>query len=190
MKSYLSESAQQVPGLRGVFVTAMPDCLLFDSWTDEEAWNADELATYFGDLVRANRRGLRSLGSWSSDMSVTIESADTLLVLAELSEHFVCGCVFERDVPLGMVRLSLRRFYETIRENLPQITAEERARAVRLMDFVHRYAPDPHTVLMRVSARTGISTEALNDPASLDEAQTDAIEQAAKRILGLETISL
>ncbi len=86
----IREVVADVPSLRGIFVTAMPDCLLFESWTrPEESWVPEDAASYFGDLVRANREGLRALQSWSAEMQVTIESADLLLVLRELRGDFV-----------------------------------------------------------------------------------------------------
>ena len=102
----LDEVVEGVPALRGLFVTLMPDCLLFDSWMRPDGdWTPEDVASYFGDLVRANREGLKSLRSWSADMQVTIESADALVVLKELRGDFVVSFVFDRETPLGMVRL-------------------------------------------------------------------------------------
>lgn len=56
----VARSVGDIPALRGAFVTAMPDCLLFDSWSrEQEDWTVEDVASYFGDLVRANREGLR-----------------------------------------------------------------------------------------------------------------------------------
>lgn len=185
----LEQVVVDVAPLRAVLVTAMPDCLLFDSWVREnDEWAPSDVASYFGDLVRSNRGALKSLGSWSSEMQVTIESADTLVVLREINEHFVAGCIFDRAAPLGMVRLHMNRMLERIAAGLPEIRAEERPRSVRVIEFLQRYAPDPHAVLMRVSLRTGISMEALENPASLADADTEKLEAAAKRILGLEQL--
>lgn len=185
----LEQVVRDVGPLRAVLVTAMPDCLLYDSWVnDEGTWTAEEVASYFGDLVRSNREALKSLGSWSSEMQVTIESADSLVVLREINEHFVAGCIFERSAPLGMVRLHTNRMLDRISAGLPEVLAEERPRGARVIDFLHRYAPDPHAVLMRVALRTGVSMEALANPTALDAGQVEKIEEAAKRILGLEQL--
>ena len=183
--------ASEVASLRAILVTAMPDCLLVNSWLrGDEEWMVEEVATYFGDLVRSNRSALKSLGSWSSEMQVTIESADALILLSEIDEHFVCGCVFERGVPLGMARLQVRRLLEHARAGLPKVSAEERPRAVRVIDFLHRYAPDPHAVMMRLSLRAHLSMDLLRDPSALTPEQTVALENAAKAILGLETLDV
>lgn len=189
-KSAVQEAVSDVPSLRGVFITAMPDCLLFDSWTHpEETWSAEDAASYFGDVVRANREGLKSLKAWSAEMQVTIESASVLLILKELRD-FVVTLAFERDLPLGMVRLHTKRVIERLNAILPKLEATERPRGVRVIEFLERYAPDAHAVLQRVSLRTGIGIDALRAPDRLDADQTTMLEETVKDILGLDTLSI
>lgn len=191
MDRYIEQAVVEIPQLIGVFVTAMPDSLLFSSWVrDGTEWSAEDVAAYFGDLVRANREGLKALGSWSSEMQVTIESAESLVVLRELSPDFVCGCVFERSAPLGMVRLNLKRLLERIAHALPKIQPEDRPRALRIMEFLDRYAPDSHAVALRVSLRSGISLDDLKTPASLTADQVQRLEDTACKILGVKQLSL
>ncbi|MCB1034973.1 MAG: hypothetical protein KDD47_14190 [Acidobacteria bacterium] len=148
------------------------------------------MAAYFGDLVRANREGLKTLGSWSSEMQVTIESADRLIILTEINEHFVCTCSFDRDVPLGMARLHLKKVLDRVRTVLPTFDVEEKPRGARIIDFLNRYAPDPHAVMLRVSLRTGIPIEEMGAPQDLSDEQVAAVESATKRILGLQSLSV
>lgn len=191
MDRYLEQAVTEVPQLIGIFVTAMPDSLLFSSWVRSGTeWSAEDVASYFGDLVRANREGLKALGSWSSEMQVTIESAESLVVLRELSTDFVCGCVFERNAPLGMVRLHLKRLLERVGAALPKVQAEDRPRGLRIMEFLDRYAPDPHAVALRVSLRSGISIDELKSPASLNADQIRRLEETACKILGVNQLSL
>jgi predicted regulator of Ras-like GTPase activity (Roadblock/LC7/MglB family) len=180
------------PALRGVFVTAMPDCLLFTHWQREnERWIAEEAAAYFGDLVRANREALRALSSWSSDMQVTIESRDVLLVIREINANFVVACAFEKNAALGMVRMYVRRVISVLEELLPKIEQKQLPRSVRILEFLDRYAPDAHAVRHRVALRTGIAFETLqNDAATLDEAQVGALEEAVCDILGLDRVEV
>lgn len=186
----LDEVVEGVPALRGLFVTLMPDCLLFDSWVRADGdWAPEDVASYFGDLVRANREGLKSLHSWSADMQVTIESADTLVVLKELRGDFVASFVFDRETPLGMVRLFVKRLLQRLEVMLPETLVEERPRAVRALEFLQRYAPDPHATLMRVALKSGLSMEVLEKAESLDDDAADRIEDAAKDILGLESLA-
>lgn len=188
--SNLKEAVAGVTPLRGLFITLMPDCLLFDSYVRPGGdFVAEDVASYFGDLVRANREGLKSLRSWSQDMQVTIESDDTLVVLKELRGDFVASFVFDRETPLGMVRLFVRRLLDRLETSLPDTEVHERPRAVRALEFVQRYAPDPHATLMRVALKSGLAMEALQKPESLDDAAADRIEEAAKDILGLEQLS-
>jgi predicted regulator of Ras-like GTPase activity (Roadblock/LC7/MglB family) len=189
--SLLAEAAAEIPSLRSVLVITMPDCLLFSSWAHAEtSWSVEDASSYFGDLVRANRRGLGSIGAWSTDMQVTIESADALIVLREIDENFVCCAMFDRQAPLGMVRLQLKMLLNRISTILPKVALEERPRGVRFVEFLERYAPDPHAVLLRVATRTGISMDALRDAGKLTPAQVTSLEEAAKRILGLEQINI
>ena len=123
-------------------------------------------------------------------MQVTIESAETLVVLRELSEDFVCGCIFERSAPLGMVRLHLKRLLERVVAALPKVQAEDRPRAARILEFLERYAPDPHAVLLRVSLRSGLTLEQLKTPANLSQTDTQKLEETACRILGVPQLSL
>jgi len=191
MDRYIEQAVAEIPQLIGIFVTAMPDSLLFSSWVrDGTEWSAEDVAAYFGDLVRANREGLKALGSWSTEMQVTIESAESLVVLRELSSDFVCGCVFERTAPLGMVRLHLKRLLERILHMLPRVQPEDRPRGMRIMEFLDRYAPDPHAVTLRVSLRAGISLEDLRAPAQLTSEQLERLEETACKILGVKQLSL
>jgi predicted regulator of Ras-like GTPase activity (Roadblock/LC7/MglB family) len=169
----------------------MPDCLLFASWVRGEAsLPVEDVAAYFGDLIRSNRRALSSLGAWTQEMQVTVEAADTLIVLREVNADFVCGALFDKDAPLGMVRLSMRRLLERVQAELPRVDAEARPRGVRVIEFLERYAPDPHTVLMRVALRTGLSADALASPQTWSPEQVTQVEEAACRILGLTKIEL
>ena len=183
----LAKAVEGIPTVRGLFVTLMPDCLLFDAWIRRDGdLAADEVASYFGDLVRANREGLKRLGSWSASMQVTIESADSLVVLRELRDDFVASFLFDRDTPLGMVRIQVRRMLERLELTLPVLNTEERPRTVRALEFLQRYAPDPHATLMRVSLKSGLPMAALARPEELDDRHADVIERAAKEILGLD----
>jgi predicted regulator of Ras-like GTPase activity (Roadblock/LC7/MglB family) len=191
-QGFLENAVAGVPSIRAVVITAMPDCLLYASWVRDEnnPWVAEDVASYFGDLVRANRRGLKALGAFSSEMQSTIESADMLVVLKEITPDFVCGCVFERDTPIGMVRLHVRSLLERILINLPSMQLQERPRGVRIMEFLDRYAPDPHAVLLRVALRTGISVETLQSAETLTADQITRVEESAARLLGLKQLNI
>lgn len=68
--------------------------------------------------------------------------------------------------------------------------APERPRAVRLLEFFRRYAPDPHASMLRLSLRTGISLEALERPEQLDDGQVEAVAASVSDILGQEQVGL
>lgn len=191
MQTGLKQAIEGIDLLQGVFITMMPDCLLYDSWMrQEQAWTPEDIASYFGDLIRANREALKSLRAWSSEMQITVESADLLLVLTELKEDFVVGFVFDRKAPLGMVRLYTKRMLSSIEALLPQFQIEERERSVRIVEFVQRYAPEPHTVLLRVSLQTRIPLEDLQQPQGLSAEEVENLELAVCDILGLEQLNL
>jgi predicted regulator of Ras-like GTPase activity (Roadblock/LC7/MglB family) len=187
----LEKVVEDIPSLRATFITAMPDCLLFAAWQSRDVEMAvEDVAAYFGDLVRSNRQGLKALGAWSSEMQITIESADSLIILREVNADFVFGAIFERTAALGMLRLHLRRMLDRVNAILPKATSEERPRGVRIVEFLDRYAPDPHAVLLRASLRTGVSLEALQNAERLSDEQVAKLEEAACRILGLKELNL
>ena len=187
----LHELVGDIRSLRAVFITVMPDCLLFDSWVRPGTdWSAEQVASYFGDMIRANREGLKALSAWSADMQVTVESPEQLIILRELVDDFVCTCVYDHDAALGMVRLQTKRLLERIEAILPTFQVEERPRGVRVTEFLNRYAPDPHAVMLRVALRTGIDRTLLAQPQSLTPAQVQQVEQAACGILGLRELNI
>ena len=190
-RTELSSVIAGVPSLNAMFITVMPDCLLYDSWVRSGLdWDPEQVASFFGDLIRANREGLKALRSWSREMQVTIESADLLLVLAEIREDFVVAFAFERSAPLGMVRLHVRRVMQQLQELLPKIEIKERPRAVRIIEFLQRYAPDPHAVLFRVSLRMGLDVDELKDPTALTPDEVELLETSVKELLNLERLAV
>jgi len=191
MDALIERAASSLPSLRGFLIVTMPDCLLYASWSRPGTdFSAEDASGYFGDLIRANRQGLRAVGAWTSDMQVTIEGANVLVVLRELDEHFVCCALFDREAPLGMIRLHLKVVIEQVRAALPKLELTQLSPGARVVQFIERYAPDPHAALLRISTRTHIPLEQLRTPDALTAQQVTAIEEAAKRILGLENIHL
>lgn len=185
----LAPIVQDVGGIRAVVVTMMPDCLLLDSWLHaDEKFEPEEVGAYFGDLIRANREGLRALSSLTQEMQVTIEAGDRLVVLRELPGNFVVGFVMKIDTPLGMVRLHVKRMLERMVSVLPVFAPTERPKAVRVLEYLRRYAPDAHAAMLRISLRTGLPLEAMNHPETLSEAQTELIATAVRDVLGLEEL--
>ncbi len=187
----LSSAVAGIPSLRGCFISIMPDALLFDSWIREgESWISEQVAAYFGDLVRSNREGLKALNSWSSDMQVTIESSDILLVLKEIQSDFVIGVVFERNAPLGMVRIYVKKLIDRLEPMIPTEGLEERPKSIRILEFLQRYAPDPHTVMLRVALKMNLSMDELNNSDRAQSLNAEELEMIAKEILGLESLNI
>lgn len=187
----LSELISGTNGIRGLFLTAMPDCLLYDSWIHKEnSWLAEEVAVYFGDLIRSNREGLKALNAYSADMLVTIESADIIVVLKEIRGDFVVGFVFDQATPLGMIRLQVNKLIARILPTLPIFEVENRAHGVKIMDYLERYSPDPHAVFNRLVLQTGFSLEKLKKPDTLNEEELEKLETAAKSILGVKELRI
>ena len=190
-REQLANLVSDVSTLRGIFLTAMPDCLLYDAWIRPgEAWVPESIASYFGDLMRANREGLKAMGAWSADMQVTIESAGVLLILHELRADFLVTLAFDEDTPLGLARLHATRILQGLDPLLPQVEVSERPRAIRVAEFLEKYAPDPHATLQRVALRTGLALEALKRPELLNESDVVIFEGAVEDILGLDSLSL
>ncbi len=191
MRDKISDLAGELRSLRAVMVMAMPDCLLFDSWTREDVEDsADKAAAYFGDLIRANYAGLRSMNSQTKQMQVTVEADDVLLVIREVRNNFVVTSVFDAGGPLGMVRLLVERILSVADEALPTIVSAKKSKGTMLVEFMRKYAADPHAVLRRASLRSGIPIGVLRSPQSLTDAQVSKLEIVAQDLLGLQRIEL
>ena len=187
----MTKAVEDIPSLNAVFVITMPDCLLFGSWVHSgTAWKEEEVASYFGDLFRANREGLKALDSWANDIQISIESPGHRILLEELNSDFVCACVFEREAALGMVRHYVRKLMERVSALLPTFQVEQRPRGVRVINFLSRYAPDPHAILMRVALRTRLPIEILEQPEKLSVEQVKRVEETACGILGIESMNI
>lgn len=78
------------------------------------------------------------------------------------------------------------------RRPLPRSASAEdhRPRAVRLLEFLRRYAPDPHVTMLRLSLRTGISLEQLDRPEELDGSQIDQLAESVRDIIGQEQLGI
>jgi hypothetical protein len=120
-----------IPSLRGVFVTSMPECSLYQSWSSpSEQWDTEQAGKYFGDLVRSNTSALKSLGAAPENMVVTIESGDLLIVL-RCVKRFAIGVLFHRNTPLGLVRLHVGKIVGRLESGLPDIQVKDASRAAR-----------------------------------------------------------
>ena len=67
---------------------------------------------------------------------------------------------------------------------------QSRPRAVRLLEFLHRYAPDPHVSLLRLSLRTGIALEKLDRPELLTHEQVESMAASVRDIIGQEQLGI
>lgn len=68
--------------------------------------------------------------------------------------------------------------------------ASARPRAVRLLEFFRRYAPDPHASMLRLSLRTGISLERLESPEAFDDTQVEVLAASVRDILGQDNVGV
>lgn len=189
---WLADAAAQEARLQGVVVTKLPDCLAFESWS-RGAWDTDAVAAYFGDLTVANRRAIEALSDESQPdtaAAVTIETAQHIILTQELRSDFVAVYVFDQAVSLGMARVQAKRISASILGHLPSEVLFQRTRGERVMEFLLRYAPDPHAVPMRIALQTGIPIENLERAALLDATQVELVEAAARDILGVSSLSV
>lgn len=58
------------------------------------------------------------------------------------------------------------------------------------MKYLDEHAPDTHAVLLRVSVQTGLSVERLRAPGTLTDTELGQVEEAVRRILGVDQINL
>lgn len=187
--SWLAEAAKDVDELIGVVVAQLPEASVYDSWSREQ-WPVADVAAYFGDMSRSAQNALQIVDSTGGDLMITLETDDRLIVVRNLRDVFVGVFIFPHSTRLAIARRGLRQLCKVMVEQLPTDVAVERSRAERIMAFLLRYAPDPHTIPMRVSLQTGIDFGRLGDPSTLDDAETELLEEAAKHLLGLEELRI
>lgn len=126
MQLGLETLAATIAGLEAVIVTVIPDNLLYDAWSRGHRVAApDESATFFGDLVRIHFDALESVGIQRGDIQITIESGGLIVLLRNISSHYVLSVVFQDHLPLGLMRLHTDRIIRLIQRNLPGIELDD-----------------------------------------------------------------
>ena len=187
--NWLEEASARIQYLEGVVVTTLPDCLAWEV-SQKIEFDSEEIAAYFGDMVRAQRNACQTLSKDVTDIKLSIESEQFTVLATELNENFMAVFIFQSQTPLGMARLSMKRLASVIIENLPTEEVAVRSHGERILEFVKRYAPDSHSVMMRISLQTKIPLQSLSAPEHLTEAEIEKLETAVKSVLGVTEIRI
>lgn len=187
--TWLEEICTKDHSLNGLVITQLPNCFTWDSWQKIE-FDCEDIAAYFGDMIKAQRNACQTISPVIEDIRLTIETEQFTILAIEISNHFAAIFIFDANIPLGMARLLLKRFRPIILEKLPTENVVERSQGERIMEFVKRYSPDAHTVVMRVSLQTRIPLDILENPATLSDEQIKKLERSVKAILGINNINL
>lgn len=188
----LEQELQHIPVLRGLLISVMPDCLLFDSYMPEtQAWNKEDMASELGELFERSQH-LMELFRSTGQSQITVENDDAVLVVRKLADSFIVGMIFRPDTPLALIRVYAGQISEKVTERLQSVEVsdvqESFSSAVRILEYLKQYAPDPHTSLMRIALKTGIPLGTLNQPQQLNNEQTELLERAVCDILGLDEL--
>ena len=137
----LNTIAPSIAGLEAVIVTVIPDNLLYDAWSkDQRVADAEESATYFGDLVRVHFDALASVGVPRGDIQITIETDGLIVLLRNIRANYVISLVFQDTTPLGLMRLHTKRLIQFIDDNLPFFEDEDDP----AVPFAPQPAPKPY----------------------------------------------
>lgn len=70
------------------------------------------------------------------------------------------------------------------------MVASSKSKTLRIIEHLEADAPDRYAALQRLALQTGLALEALENPDSLTDEQRALIEEAAKRILGVDTLEI
>jgi len=189
MRTWLDLASREIQYLQGVVIAQIPDCIAWETWENAE-FDAKEIAAYFGDMVKAQRNACQSLTKNMDDIQLSIESDKLTILVSELNENFVAVFIFTKDIPLGLARFEVKHLSARIIENLPTESIVVRSHAERLIDFIQRYAPDSHSVLMRIALQTKISYDKLSEPNSLSDEEIEKLETSAKSVLGVTELNI
>ena len=105
--------------------------------------------------------------------------------MTEISSRFIGVFIFRNPVRLGLVRLAIKRLTERILPHLPTEAVEVESEAKRLIEFILRYAPDPHVVMERIALKARIASERIYGVENLSREEIARIREAAEEILGI-----
>lgn len=143
MQPGLKSVAADIRGLEAAIVTVIPDNLLYDAWSrNDRVQDADEAATYFGDLVRIHFGALQSVGVERGNIQLTIESGDAIILVRNIRGNYVITLVFQDDVPLGLMRVHTQRLIEHVASTLPAFDGDEGS-----LPFQPKDAPKPTDIV-------------------------------------------
>ncbi len=182
----IAHMIQDTESLQAVYVSTLPDGLLYDTWTREDlSWNLTDAVSGFGELVETGRDVLGIFGA-ESPSQMLIESPSAVIVLRELGKQFLACLIFDRETPLGLVRLHTQRLLQGIQRALPSHASDDLDRGAQLLDYLENQSPDPHASRLRISLQTGITIDQLEEPEGLTHDQVALLEQAICDIMGLD----
>ncbi|NOZ95673.1 MAG: hypothetical protein GXP47_13190 [Acidobacteria bacterium] len=102
----LQEIAVGIPKLTGLLLVTLPDCLPYQAWTATDTEDgAEEAAAHLGILVRTVRE--RAAARWpaATIKQITLEMAESLVLLRDVDEGFGLVCQFDASLPIGMARV-------------------------------------------------------------------------------------
>lgn len=189
MRTWLEQASREIQYLQGVVVAQIPDCVAWETWEKSE-FDTNEIAAYFGDMVKAQRNACQSLTTNMDDIQLSIESDKLTILVSELNDNFVAIYLFNKGIALGLARFEIKQLSALILENLPTESIVTRSHPERIIDFIQRYAPDSHSVLMRISLQTKIPLYELKAPNSLSDEEIKNLETSAKSILGVTELNI
>ena len=120
-QSEMESLVSGIKQLNGVLVVVMPDCLLYSAWQRPgQAWDAEVVGAFLGELARDHEDGLDAIDGWSRVKQMTVEIEEALVVLCRSEDSFVIGFVFERGTAIGWARLQVQRTLKAIERVLEE----------------------------------------------------------------------
>lgn len=189
MRTWLDLASREIQYLQGVVITQIPDCIAWETWENAD-FDAEEIAACFGDMVKAQRNACRSLTDKMNDIKFSIESDKLTILASELSSSFVAVFIFTNQISLGLARFEVKNLSTQIIQNLPSKNVVVRSHPERVIDFIQRYAPDSHSVLMRIALQTKIPYDNLSQPNTLSKEEIKKLETSAKYVLGITELRI
>lgn len=182
--AWLAEAVSDIDKIEALLIVQNPTGNVWESWKQSD-FEDQELAAYFADMVRAQRHICQELAPELQEIQLTIESNLLTVLVTELSSRFIGVFIFRNPVPLGLVRLAIKKLTERILSHLPTEVVEVESEAKRLIEFILRYAPDPHIVMERIALKARIPSERIYGVDNLSREEIARIREAAEEILGI-----
>lgn len=113
-----------VRGLEAMAIATLPDCTVYDSWTNVLEHSLEDVAANVAQAYVLQSAALESLGDVDDEKSESFVLTESGTVITRpINEYFLAICFFSAQVPLGLARLHARQVAGSLADKVPNFGA-------------------------------------------------------------------